>query len=180
MTQLPALIARSAPRELALEGTPIVRVQRMIFAEAAALGASDIHIEPGRTFTRVRYRVDGLLRQTMEVPRWMHEGLAVRIKVMASLDVTEKRLPLDGHIDAETTGGDDVRVSTVPTRWGEKIVIRVLKRARSGMPLAQLGFPRNVEARLNSWIHRSQGILFVVGPTGSGKTTTLYALLNEV
>lgn len=180
MTQLPALVTRSAPRDLALDATPIVRIQRMIFKEAAALGASDIHIEPGRTFTRVRYRVDGLLKQTLEVPRWMHEGLAVRIKVMASLDVTEKRLPLDGHIDAETTGGDDVRVSTVPTRWGEKIVIRVLKRARSGMPLAQLGFPQSVEAKLNGWVHRSQGILFVVGPTGSGKTTTLYALLNEV
>src|SRR5206468_3352662 len=100
--------------------------------------------------------------------------------VMAKLDVTERRLPLDGHIDAETTGGDDVRVSTVPARWGEKIVIRLLKRARSAMPLGELGFPKPVEARLNGWIHRSQGILFVVGPTGSGKTTTLYALLNEI
>src|SRR5262245_36161943 len=117
MTQLPALIERTAPRELAQDGGPIVRIQKMIFAEAIALGASDIHIEPGRTMTRVRYRVDGLLQQTMELPRWIHDGLVVRIKVLAHLDVTEKRLPLDGHIDADGAGGDDARVSTVPTRW---------------------------------------------------------------
>src|SRR5206468_9882217 len=116
MRQLPALIERSEVRELARDAGPIVRSQRMIFAEAARLGASDIHIEPGRTFTRVRYRVDGLLQENMQLPRWIHDSLVVRLKVMAKLDVTERRLPLDGHIDAETTGGDDVRVSTVPAR----------------------------------------------------------------
>ncbi len=180
MTQLPALIERSEPRELARDAGPIIRIQKMIFAEAAILGSSDIHIEPGRTFTRVRQRVDGLLQETMQLPRWIHDSLVARIKVMARLDVTERRLPLDGHIDAEATGTDDVRVSTVPTRWGEKIVIRVLKRARAAMTLAQLGFPGPVESKLNGWVHRSQGVLFVVGPTGSGKTTTLYALLNEI
>src|SRR5215468_5125185 len=106
MTHLPALIVRNAPRELVRDASPIVRIQKMIFAEAATLGASDIHIEPGRAFTRVRYRVDGFLQQTMELPRWMHDGLTVRIKVMANLDVTEKRLPLDGHIDADSPAGD--------------------------------------------------------------------------
>src|SRR5215470_12296429 len=122
MTQLPALIERTGPPTIDRETAPIVRIQKMIFAEAAALGASDIHIEPGRMFTRVRYRVDGLLEQKMELPRWLHDNLVVRIKVLAHLDVTERRLPLDGHIDAEATGSDDVRVSTVPTRWGEKLV----------------------------------------------------------
>jgi type IV pilus assembly protein PilB len=152
----------------------------MIFAEAASLGASDIHIEPGRAGTRVRYRVNGLLQHTIELPRWIHDNLAVRIKVLASLDVADRRAPQDGHISAEVAGGDDFRVSTVPTRWGEKIVIRLLKKARAAMSFAELGFPGTVEEKLQSWIHRSQGILFVVGPTGSGKTTTLYALINEL
>jgi type II secretory ATPase GspE/PulE/Tfp pilus assembly ATPase PilB-like protein len=180
MRQVPALIERAGPRELAQDAGAIVRIQQLIFAEAAALGASDIHIEPGRTTARVRYRVDGLLEETMQLPRWVHGSLVARIKVMAHLDITERKLPLDGHIDAEATGSDDARVSTAPTRWGEKVVIRVLKRARAAMSLAQLGFPRAVESKLVAWIHRSQGILFVVGPTGSGKTTTLYALVNEM
>jgi type IV pilus assembly protein PilB len=180
MSQLPALVERAVPREPDHETAPIVRIQKMIFAEAASLGASDIHIEPGRSGTRVRYRVHGLLQQTTELPRWIHDNLAVRIKVLANLDVADRRLPQDGHISAAAAGGDDFRVSTVPTRWGEKIVIRLLKRARSSMSLAELGFPAAVEDKLHGWIRRSQGILFVVGPTGSGKTTTLYALINEL
>jgi type IV pilus assembly protein PilB len=128
----------------------------------------------------VRFRVNGLLQHTTQLPRWIHDNLAVRIKVLANLDVADRRLPQDGHISAEAAGGDDFRVSTVPTRWGEKIVIRLLKRARSSMSLAELGFPQAVEEKLHGWIRRSQGILFVVGPTGSGKTTTLYALINEL
>src|SRR5580765_4223260 len=183
MSQVPALpflIARSSPPGPDPGAAPIVRIQQIIFAEAASLGASDIHIEPGRTGTRVRYRVNGLLQQSTALPRWIHDNLAVRIKVLASLDVADRRVPQDGHISAEVTGGDDFRVSTVPTRWGEKIVIRLLKRARSAMSLTELGIPRPVEEKLQAWIHRSQGILFVVGPTGSGKTTTLYALINEL
>jgi type IV pilus assembly protein PilB len=180
MTQLPALIERAAPCEVDRDLAPVIRIQKMIFAEAASLGASDIHIEPGRAGTRVRYRVNGLLQHTIELPRWIHDNLAVRIKVLASLDVADRRAPQDGHISAEVAGGDDFRVSTVPTRWGEKIVIRLLKKARAAMSFAELGFPGTVEEKLQSWIHRSQGILFVVGPTGSGKTTTLYALINEL
>jgi type II secretory ATPase GspE/PulE/Tfp pilus assembly ATPase PilB-like protein len=180
MTQLPALIERAAPRDPDRDTAPVVRIQKMIFAEAASLGASDVHIEPGRTGTRVRFRVNGLLQQTTDLPRWIHDNLAVRIKVLANLDVADRRVPQDGHISAEVTGGDDFRVSTVPTRWGEKIVIRLLKRARAAMSLTELGIPRPVEEKLQAWIHRSQGILFVVGPTGSGKTTTLYALINEL
>jgi type IV pilus assembly protein PilB len=182
MTQLPALIERTAPRESKSlsDASPIIRIQRAIFAEAAALGASDIHIEPGRVCTRIRCRIHGALRQTAELPRWLHENLVVRIKVLAHLDVTERRIPLDGHIDAEATGTDDARVSTVPTRWGEKVVIRLLKRAQSAVSLANIGFPPAFENKLRAWIRRSQGILFVVGPTGSGKTTTLYGLIHEL
>jgi type II secretory ATPase GspE/PulE/Tfp pilus assembly ATPase PilB-like protein len=180
MTQLPALIDRAAPRQAEPDSSPIVRLQKLILAEAAEIGASDIHIEPHRVSTRVRCRVDGVLRQTAEIPRWMHDNLVVRIKVLAHLDVAERRVPQDGHIDAESTGSDDVRVSTVPTRWGEKLVLRLLKRARYALSLRQLGFPQTFEDKLQNWIRRSQGILFVVGPTGSGKTTTLYGLINEL
>jgi type II secretory ATPase GspE/PulE/Tfp pilus assembly ATPase PilB-like protein len=181
-SQLPALIERVRPQEpgLSAESSPTVRIQRVLFSEAAALGASDIHIEPGRVCTRVRCRVDGALRQTTELPRWLHENLVARLKVIAHMDVAERRVPQDGHIDAESTGTDDARVSTVPTRWGEKIVIRMLKRAQSAMSLSKIGFPKPFEEKLQSWIRRSQGILFVVGPTGSGKTTTLYGLIHEL
>src|SRR5688572_21717668 len=143
MTQLPALIERGNPRQSSAisDASPIIRLQKALFAEAAALGASDIHIEPGRRSTRIRCRVDGALRQTAELPRWLHENLVVRIKVLASLDVAERRTPQDGHINAEATGTDDARVSTVPSRWGEKIVIRMLKRAQYAMSLSEIGFP---------------------------------------
>ena len=120
MSQLPALIERRPSRqsEPTQDSSPIVRIQKTIFLEAAALGASDIHIEPGRVCTRVRCRIHGALQQTAELPRWLHDNLVVRIKVLASLDVAERRVPQDGHINAEATGTDDARVSTIPTRWG--------------------------------------------------------------
>jgi len=182
MSQLPALIERVSPREAGTltESSPIIRIQKTLFLQAAALGASDIHIEPGRVCTRVRCRVHGALQQITELPRWLHENLVVRIKVLSHLDVSERRVPQDGHIDAEATGTDDARVSTVPTRWGEKVVIRMLKRASNAVSLAEIGFPKPFEQKLGAWIRRSQGILFVVGPTGSGKTTTLYGLIQEV
>lgn len=152
----------------------------MIFEEAAAMDASDIHIEPGQASTRVRYRVDGVLKETLAVPRWMHENLVVRIKVLARLDISEKRLPQDGHITADESNGLDIRVSVLPTRWGEKIVIRMLRRGRSLLRLSELGFPGAIEERLQALIRRPQGMLLAVGPTGSGKTTTLYALINEI
>jgi type II secretory ATPase GspE/PulE/Tfp pilus assembly ATPase PilB-like protein len=159
---------------------PVVRTQKMIFQEAASLDASDIHIEPSQGATRVRYRVNGILRESLEVPRWMHENLVVRIKILAKLDISERRIPQDGHITADESGGLDVRVSVLPTRWGEKIVVRLLRRGRSLMTLAQLGFQPAVEERLFGLIRRPQGMLLAVGPTGSGKTTTLYAFVNEI
>jgi type II secretory ATPase GspE/PulE/Tfp pilus assembly ATPase PilB-like protein len=180
MSQLPAVISRDKPRSLSEEFPPVVRIQKMIFEEAAAVDASDIHIEPGSGATRIRYRVNGILRQSMEVPKWMHENLVVRIKVLAKLDMSERRVPQDGHITAEESNGVDARVSVLPTRWGEKIVIRILRRGRSVMTLAQLGIQPRAEERLHALIRRPQGMLLVVGPTGSGKTTSLYAFVNEI
>jgi type II secretory ATPase GspE/PulE/Tfp pilus assembly ATPase PilB-like protein len=152
----------------------------MIFEEAVAMDASDIHIEPSQAATRVRYRVNGVLNESLEVPRWMHENLVVRIKVLAKLDISERRIPQDGHITAEDDKSPDIRVSVLPTRWGEKIVIRVLRRGRSLLTLGQLGFQPAIEERLHGLIRRPQGMLLAVGPTGSGKTTTLYGFVNEI
>src|SRR5215813_11187409 len=180
MSQLPAVIPREKSRSTTEESAPVVRIQKMIFDEAAAMDASDIHIEPSQGATRVRYRVNGVLGGSLEVPRWMHENLVVRIKVLAKLDISERRIPQDGHITAEDSNGLDIRVSVLPTRWGEKIVIRMLRRGRSLMTLGQLGFQPGVQERLHGLITRPQGMLLSVGPTGSGKTTTLYSFVNEI
>src|SRR5215831_4924943 len=180
MSQLPAVIPREKPRATTDESAPVVRIQKMIFDEAAAMDASDIHIEPNQAATRVRYRVNGVLSGSLEIPKWMHENLVVRIKVLAKLDISERRIPQDGHITSEESNGMDIRVSVLPTRWGEKVVIRMLRRGRSLMTLTQLGFKAGIEERLHGLIRRPQGILLSVGPTGSGKTTTLYAFVNEI
>ena len=181
MSQLPAVIPRDKPRPgSSEESAPVVRIQKMIFEEAASIDASDIHIEPRQSSTRVRYRVNGVLKESLEVPRWMHDNLVVRIKVLAKLDISERRIPQDGHITAEDANAPDIRVSILPTRWGEKIVIRVLRRGRSLLTLGQLGFQPGIEERLHGLIRRPQGMLLAVGPTGSGKTTTLYAFVNEI
>jgi type II secretory ATPase GspE/PulE/Tfp pilus assembly ATPase PilB-like protein len=180
MSQLPAVIPREKPRPSVEDSAPVVRIQKMIFEEAAAMDASDIHIEPRQAATRVRYRINGILNESLEVPRWMHENLVVRIKVLSKLDISERRIPQDGHIHAEDSNGIDIRVSVLPTRWGEKIVMRLLRKGRSLMTLGQLGFQPSIEERLHGLIRRPQGMLLVVGPTGSGKTTTLYAFVNEI
>src|SRR5499433_387796 len=180
MSQLPAVIHREKPRVTVEDASPVVRIQKMIFDEAAAMDASDIHIEPSQGATRVRYRVNGVLSGSVEIPRWMHDNLVVRIKVLSKLDISERRIPQDGHITAEDSSAPDVRVSILPTRWGEKVVIRLLRRGRSLMTLGQLGFQPAVEERLHGLIQRPQGMLLSVGPTGSGKTTTLYAFVNEI
>ena len=180
MSQLPAVIPREKPRAVVEESAPVVRIQRMIFEEAVSMDASDIHIEPSPAATRVRYRINGVLNESLKVPKWMHDNLVVRIKVLAKLDISERRVPQDGHITAEDSNGPDIRVSVLPTRWGEKIVIRVLRKGRSLMTLGQLGFQSAIEERLHGLIRRPQGMLLAVGPTGSGKTTTLYSFVNEI
>ncbi len=175
--QLPA----RAPSASAESGAvpPVVRIQKLLFAEALRLGASDIHIDPGFRGTEVRYRVDGLLHDTFSLPGWLHDRLAARIKVLARLDISERRLPQDGHF-ALGIKGIEARLSTIPTVRGEALVIRLLGDRTSTPTLASLGADAEVEDRLRAMGRRPQGIILVVGPTGSGKTTTLYALLEEL
>ncbi len=160
---------------------PIIRLVNNIIFQAAKDGASDIHVEPFERNTTVRFRVDGMLVDVLTPPRRIHAALVSRIKVMASLNIAEKRLPQDGGIRTRVAGRDlDVRVSTLPTSFGERVVMRLLDRGSTLLGLEELGFAGGNLESLRRLIHQSHGILLVTGPTGSGKTTTLYAALSEI
>jgi type IV pilus assembly protein PilB len=160
---------------------PVIRMVNLIVAEAVDQGASDIHVEPTRTNLQIRNRVDGILRKTMELPKWVQGAVISRVKVMANMDIAEKRLPQDGRIGVRVGGRNlDLRVSTVPASFGEKVVIRILDSANAGIPLDALGFSPPELVKLEDIIGRPQGIILVTGPTGSGKTTTLYGILNRI
>jgi type IV pilus assembly protein PilB len=163
------------------EEAPVVRVVNQIIQQAIKSGASDIHIEPHRRDVKVRYRVDGLLQDIMSPPKQIQAALTSRVKILASLDIAERRLPQDGHIHMRVEGKElDFRVSTLPTVQGEKIVIRILDSGKTKAPLNKIGMPAHV---LESWerlIEKPYGMLIVTGPTGSGKTTTLYTSLERI
>lgn len=163
------------------ESEPVVRMASLIFDEAIKLRASDIHIEPSEHNALIRFRIDGMLKQHTEITKWMYVPLTSRIKILADLDIAEKRIPQDGRI-RYSTGGDlfDFRVSTLPTHHGEKTVIRILKHDISLLDLANLGIPKNEYDALLELIDKPQGMIFVTGPTGSGKSSTLFAGLNKI
>ncbi|WP_322629250.1 type II secretion system ATPase GspE [Halothiobacillus sp.] len=160
---------------------PIIRLINALLSEAVREGASDIHIESFEARMVVRFRVDGMLREIIEPPRAVANVIVSRIKVMASLDIAEKRIPQDGRISLRLAGRPvDVRVSTLPSGNGERIVLRLLDKQAGRLTLDHLGLTAELQARLHALIHRPHGILLVTGPTGSGKTTTLYAALSEI
>lgn len=159
---------------------PAARAAVEIIRGALEEGASDVHIEPHRTATVIRYRVDGLLREVMRLPRGIHRALASRIKVMAGLDIANRLLPQDGSIKVREPREVDLRVSTLPTTLGEAVVLRVLDRSRAAPKLEALGYSGENLARIKKAINMPYGLVLVTGPTGSGKTTTLYAALSEV
>ena len=160
---------------------PVIRLINGLLAEALRQKASDIHIETFEQRLLVRLRVDGRLREVLAPPRALSAMLVSRIKVMARLDIAEKRQPQDGRISLRLGGRDvDVRVSTLPGIHGERVVMRVLDKQASLLELANLGMPAEVEARLRRCLEQPNGILLSTGPTGSGKTTTLYAGLNSL
>ena len=165
------------------EEASIVRFVNQIIAEADRQGATDIHIEPQETELRIRYRIDGMLHK-VDVPPQLNRlksAIISRIKVMANLDIAEKRLPMDGRIGIRIAGQDiDIRVSTMPAAYGESISLRLLAKSGSFVKMDDLGFNERDYAVVNKIIHRPNGIFLVTGPTGSGKSTSLYSFLSEV
>jgi type II secretion system protein E len=168
-------------RDMAFEA-PVVRLVNLLIEEALAADASDIHIEPFEDSLRVRYRIDGLLYDQEAPPRRLQAALTSRIKIMAELNIAERRLPQDGRIRVTAPGGRrvDIRVSTVPTIHGESIVMRLLDRSSVFLPFDRLGFSSPTARAFETLIRQPHGILLVTGPTGSGKTTTLYAALDKI
>lgn len=160
---------------------PIIRLANIILSKAIKYQASDIHIEPGPKDCRVRYRVDGLLREEMRLPRWVQGALVSRIKILANLDIAERRLPQDGAVRVKAEDRElDLRVSVIPAHHGEKVVIRVLDQSKVLITLETLGLASQELALINNLVRRRKGIILVTGPTGSGKTTTLYAMINRL
>ncbi len=161
--------------------SPVIKFVNYLISNAAKEGASDIHIEPKDEFTRIRYRIDGVLFEIMRSPLKMHPAIVSRIKIMSNLDISERRLPQDGKIKVSVAGrGIDLRVSTLPTSCGEKVVIRVLDSKSTIRGLEQLGMEPEVMAVFRKQITLPNGILLVTGPTGSGKSTTLYSALCQM
>jgi general secretion pathway protein E len=163
------------------DDAPIIRMINALLTQAARDGASDIHIEPFETSSLVRFRVDGTLRDVVHPKRALHAALVSRIKIMASLDIAEKRLPQDGRITLRVGGrAVDVRVSTLPTGHGERVVLRLLEKDLARLDLANLGMGAATLAGFDRLIHAPHGIILVTGPTGSGKSTTLYGAIRRL
>ena len=162
-----------------IEEAPIVKFVNLLVTQAVAERASDIHVEPNENELRIRFRVDGVLHEVMHSPKSIQNGVISRLKVMAEIDIAERRLPQDGRISLTVSGkAIDIRVSTLPTVHGEKVVMRILDKSQALLTLDQLGFlPESLERYEHSYT-KPYGTILVTGPTGSGKSTTLYATLN--
>ncbi|SHK63115.1 type II secretion system protein E (GspE) [Bradyrhizobium lablabi] len=167
-------------RDIANEA-PVIRLVNQIISRAVERGASDVHIEPGRDAVAIRYRIDGFLQQDRIVPASLRAALTTRVKIMAKLDIAERRLPHDGRIKTAVRGVEiDIRVSTLPTVFGESIVMRILDRTRVELDFTKLGLDAETQEKLHRLMALPNGIVLVTGPTGSGKTTTLYTALKNL
>ncbi|MFY9269833.1 MAG: type II secretion system ATPase GspE [Candidatus Manganitrophaceae bacterium] len=163
------------------EDTPVVKFVNTMIMQAIREEASDIHIEPDADLFRIRFRHDGLLREMMTTPRNLQAGVTSRIKIMAGLDIAEKRVPQDGRVQMRVGDREvDFRISTLPTLFGEKIVMRLLDKSRLLLSLTDLGFSNGTLQTFEKMIRRPYGLVLVTGPTGSGKTTTLYSALKQL
>ena len=164
------------------EGAPIIRLVNTLLQQAVKARASDIHIEPHEQDVTVRFRTDDILYEPIRpLPKRLQQAVSSRIKVMGKLDIAEKRLPQDGRIVLKIAGKDyDVRLSTIPTQYGERCVLRLLPRTQELLSIDRIGLDENARILLRRLIRRSNGIVLVTGPTGSGKTTTLYAALSDI
>ncbi len=174
-------VDEQAPHEISrmVEGSPIINLVNLAIMTAIRDGASDIHVEPTRNVTRIRYRIDGNLRELMSAPNTMHAAIASRIKVIGKMDIAERRLPQEGRVHVVAEGRDiDLRVSSMPTLLGEKIVLRILDKSNLNVVLEKLGLAADQLTRFQRIFSKPHGIVLVTGPTGSGKTTTLYSVLE--
>jgi type IV pilus assembly protein PilB len=167
--------------DVVVEDAPVVQVVGRILTQAMRDRASDVHIEPSDFGIRVRYRIDGALKEVLTLPSTMGVGLISRIKIMAGMNIVERRRPQDGQLRTEIDGREvDVRVATIATIWGEKCVMRLLDRTRSVLRLSELGMPAEAAETYSNFVRAPFGMVLCAGPTGSGKTTTLYATLTEI
>jgi type IV pilus assembly protein PilB len=161
---------------------PVIKLVNLTLLDAIKKGASDIHLEPYEKFIRIRYRLDGMLVEAMKPPLRLKNALVSRLKIMAKLDIAERRLPQDGRIKLKVQGGKEVefRVSVLPTLFGEKVVLRILDKSNLQLDMTKLGFEEEALSRFKEAIYKPWGMVLVTGPTGSGKTTTLYSALSEL
>jgi type IV pilus assembly protein PilB len=164
------------------ESAPIIDLVDLVVNSAITSRASDVHIEPAEKGVLVRHRLDGILKEVMDLPKWVHEGLVARMKIMGGMDIAEKRLPQDGRLRVKTEDGKDVdfRVSTLRTMFGEKIVLRVLDHRKGAPPLEELGLSAASMEELRYFLRHQHGMILVVGPTGSGKSTTLSSAITSI
>jgi len=164
-----------------VDEAPIVKYVNLLITQAIADRASDIHIEPGEHEMRVRYRIDGVLHDVMRSPRSIQSGVISRLKIMSDIDIAERRVPQDGRLSVSSHGVKvDLRVATLPTVWGEKVVMRILDNSTARLDLSDLGFTQSNYDHFSASFSKPYGMILVTGPTGSGKSTTLYATLNIV
>ena len=178
-----AAVRQLEPEDLleSRDDAPVIRLINALLGQGIKEDASDIHVEPYEDHLSVRFRVDGVLREVLRPPPALGPAVTSRIKVMARLDIAERRMPQDGRIALRLAGrAVDVRVSTIPSTHGERVVLRLLDKQAGRLDIAELGMPPALEQRLSGLIHRPHGILLVTGPTGSGKTTSLYAMLTRL
>ena len=163
------------------EQAPIIKLANALIQQAVADRASDIHVEPQQRAVRVRYRIDGVLQEAMTVPRNLMAPLISRLKIMADMNIAERRVPQDGRIEVRHTGKEyDLRVSSVPTPFGEKIVMRILDKSSVMLGLQKIGFTEENQVRIEELVSQPNGMFLCTGPTGSGKTTTQYSVLNKL